>query len=195
MQRRQPRQKQSVHRKALPKLWLLSDERMGSGLDAAIRQLPAGSGVIIRHYSLSETRRIALAKRIGFIARRRGLLLLWSGPIGQVHNVQADGVHVAREALMPPRSVRPKLLRSAPVHDLRAIRRAENGGADVLLLSPVFATRSHPDAPIIGPMRAAALARATQLPVLALGGMTPQRAMRMERLGLYGCAGIDIFVR
>ena len=52
--------------------------------------------------------------------------------------------------------------------------------ADAVLLSPVFATRSHPGAPSLGPLRFLLMAQKAALPVIALGGMTAQRAARLR---------------
>jgi thiamine-phosphate pyrophosphorylase len=80
-------------------------------------------------------------------------------------------------------------VRSAPAHDLAEIRAAERAGADFVFLSPVFPTRSHPGAEPLGPHRFAALACATRLPVIALGGMDEKRVRGLR--GAYGWAGID----
>ena len=45
-----------------------------------------------------------------------------------------------------------------------------------MLISPVFPTRSHPGAPVLGPVRFRLLAARSQVPVIALGGMTLHRA-------------------
>jgi thiamine-phosphate pyrophosphorylase len=70
------------------------------------------------------------------------------------------------------------------------IRAAERAGADLLFLSPVFATSSHPGARPLGLARFAWLARRTPLPVLALGGMNGPRGRRLASFGAYGWAGI-----
>jgi thiamine-phosphate pyrophosphorylase len=75
------------------------------------------------------------------------------------------------------------------VHSLREIRQAERAGAELLFLSPVFPTRSHPEAKSLGRLRFALLARQTKLPVVALGGMSGQRAKALS--GAYGWAAID----
>ena len=82
-------------------------------------------------------------------------------------------------------------LRSAPVHSYAEIRKAERDGASLLFLSPVFATRSHPEAQPLGLARFAWLARRTPLPVIALGGMDEARGRRLASFGAYGWAGID----
>ena len=52
-----------------------------------------------------------------------------------------------------------------------------------MLLSPVFATRSHPGGGTLGPVRFRLLARQARLPVIALGGMNAAkaRALRWKR--------------
>ena len=135
-----------------------------------------------------------LAQRIVTIARRRGLCILWSGRASDAVRMGADGVHAAHGRKLPLRSRHPHLIRSVPVHTLRERRKAEQHGADIIFLSPVFATRTHPGAVPLRPMQASALARGTRLPVIALGGMTPRRAIRMQRLGFTGWAGIDTFL-
>ena len=72
---------------------------------------------------------------------------------------------------------------------------ARMGGADVLFLSPVFATRSHPDAQPLGLARFAWLVRRTPLPVIALGGMNARRGRRLASFGAYGWAGIDAWLQ
>jgi thiamine-phosphate pyrophosphorylase len=147
----------------------------------------------MRHYTLEDADRLALGRRIVELARRNGLIVLWAGAIVDAHRIGADGVHASRGTRLPRRAQHLHMLRTAPVHNLRALRRAERSGADCVFLSPVFATRSHPQGKTLGAMRAVALARSTRLPVVALGGITPLRAAQMQRLGLYGWAAIDAF--
>jgi thiamine-phosphate pyrophosphorylase len=63
------------------------------------------------------------------------------------------------------------------------------------MLSPLFATRSHPGARALGLLRFAALSRATRLPVIALGGVDARRFERLRRIGTYGWAAIDAWSR
>ncbi len=168
-------------RQTLPRLWLMTDERLGDALFPALERLPAEhGGIVFRHYRLPEAERRALFDRVRAVARRRRLLLLLAGPADEARAWGADGSH-GRGAGFG--------LRSAPAHGLAEIRAAERDGAAFLFLSPVFATRSHPDARPLGPARFNYLARRTGLPVIALGGMSPIRARRLR--GAYGWAGID----
>jgi thiamine-phosphate pyrophosphorylase len=62
------------------------------------------------------------------------------------------------------------------------------GGADLVFVSPVFATRSHPGARALGRTRFRSLVRDCPVPLIALGGMDARNA---RSLGTYGWAGID----
>jgi thiamine-phosphate pyrophosphorylase len=158
---------------------MMTDERQGDGLLGAVARLPAGAGIVFRHYGLPEVARRDLFDRVR--AAAPGLVLL-AGPAEQARAWGADGSH----GRGPGHG-----LRSAPVHGQAEIRAAERNGAGLVLLSPVFATSSHPDAPALGLARFAWLARRTRLPVIALGGMTPARGRRLASFGAYGWAGID----
>jgi thiamine-phosphate pyrophosphorylase len=166
-------------RQPLPRLWMLTDERQGDGLLGAVARLPEGTGIVFRHYGLAEVARRDLFELVR--AAAPGLVLL-AGPAEQARDWGADGSH----GRGPGRG-----LRSAPVHDQAQIRAAERDGADLLFLSPVFATNSHPDARPLGLARFAWLARRTALPVIALGGMNAARGRRLASFGAYGWAGID----
>ena len=64
-------------------------------------------------------------------------------------------------------------------------------GARLVFVSPVFATRSHPGARALGPLRAAAIARGLPVLWMALGGMDAGRFRRLSGLGFHGWAAID----
>lgn len=166
----------------LPRLWLLTDERQGEGLWNAIRRMPPGSGVIVRHYSLTPREREELFRRIRRV--RRGLVLAWSGSAADALRLRADAVYGADAR----RSVVSRLW---PVHGRAEIVAAERAGAALLLLSPVFPTRSHPGARSLGPARFGLLANGARVPVIALGGMTSERARRVRGAGAAGWAAID----
>jgi thiamine-phosphate pyrophosphorylase len=167
---------------ALPRLWLLTDERQGDALWSALRRLPRGSGVIVRHYSLPPKERVALFRRIRRLGH--GLVLAWSGTEAQAQTLSADAVYGT-----DPRPGR--LPRLYPVHNAREITAADRADAALLFLSPVFPTRTHPGARPLGPLRFARLARTTGKPVVALGGMTSPRGRRMLSMGACGWAAVD----
>jgi thiamine-phosphate pyrophosphorylase len=153
----------------------MTDERQSERVLDAVASLPRGAGIVFRHYSLAPEARRALWDEVRAAAPGRGLTLVVAGPALP----GAQGSHNR-----PGRG-----LRTWSAHNLREIRAAERAGAHLIFLSPVFATRSHPGAAVLGARRFAALAHQTRLPVIALGGMNRGNARTLG--GAYGWAGID----
>lgn len=169
-----------------PRIWLMTDERQGETLWTALEQLPRGGGIVFRHYGMPGIARRALFARVRRLSRRKRLTLILAGDQRDARAWQADGCH-GRD----PRRTMP--VRTVAVHDAKEIRAAERAGATLLFLSPVFPTRSHPGARMLGRSRFGLLARSTKLPVVALGGMSAKRARHVP--GAYGWAAIDAWSR
>ncbi len=171
-------------------LLLTDDQRLPDPLPAA-RALPRGAVIILR--SRDASRRAALAAALRAIARVRGLLLLIADDPQLAAKIGAHGIHLpqrrAREAAHW-RARYPHWFVTAAAHSLRAVLNA--GGADAVLLSPVFATASHPDAPALTPARARLIARQAPIPVFALGGIDAQNAGLLH--GFAGLAAIGALI-
>jgi len=173
-------------------LLLLTDAARLFDPEAAIRRLPKGSGVILRDYRHPE--RAILAARLARLCRQRHLLFLVAEDAHLARKVKADGLHLPERALRrPPLNLRAFSLVTAAAHGSQGLRRAAMIGADAALLSPVFATASHPGAPALGPLKFAVLAGKALLPLYALGGMTSEKARRLKNVRLAGIAGIGLF--
>jgi thiamine-phosphate pyrophosphorylase len=185
MTRRQP---YNISKTALPRIWLMTDERFGSELLPAIRRLPTRSGIVFRHYHLGPKARRDLFKQVRKVCAQRGHMLILAGPERLALRWHADGFHggsgVARLAM----------LRSAPVHDHAELRGALRNKADLLFISPLFETASHAGGKVLGRLAFNTLAhqRGPAL-VIALGGMIRQRADSLKRQHIHGWAAIDAF--
>ncbi len=164
-------------KKTLPAVWLISDARNDAGLEAALRRLPHGSGLIYRHYHLPDGARLARFRALRRIARKRGHCVILADSAVTAREWGADGIYGGPRALWPRRR---GLLHLATAHGARELALAARLGADAALLSPVFPTRSHPGAPVLGPVRFGLLARAAPLPVIALGGLDAKRAKTLR---------------
>ncbi len=173
MRRRQP----------LPRRWLMTDERIGD-IVTAVASLPRGSGIVFRHYGAPKRR--ALFDRVRALARRRGHVLILADRPCVARAWRADGAH--ERSLRRSRGIR-----TMAVHDRVELRIARAARADLIFVSPVFATRSHPGARPLGPARLGLLVGAMRGRVVALGGMSSATWQRLNGLGLYGWAGIDAF--
>lgn len=158
----------------------MTDERMGAALWAALLRLPRGGGVVFRHHATPVAARRRLFARLMRIARPRGLTVVCAAPLA---GPGAAGLHNARR--------RHPGLNTASVHDRREAVAALRRGADLLFVSPVFATRSHPGVVALGPQGAARLGRGIPVPIVALGGMNVRRFAQIAKQGFHGWAAID----
>ena len=172
--------------KPLPAVWLVSDARSDAGLEAALLRLPRGSGFIFRHFHLPPAQRRARFAALARIARGRDHVVVLGGTVAQARAWGAGGAYGSPRQLAQG----PQGLRLAAVHSLHELALARR--ADLVLLSPAFATRSHPGAAPLGPLRFRLLAARAQAPLIALGGMNPRTA---QRLGWPRWAAIDAFLR
>jgi thiamine-phosphate pyrophosphorylase len=162
---------------SLPHLWLISDARNDAMLETALERLPRGSGFIYRHYHLGDPDRYRRFWALRRVARACGHRVILADSALTASEWGADGIYGAPRALWPRRA---GLLHLATAHDLREIGLAARLGADAVLLSPVFATRSHPGGQALGSVRFRLLARQAGLPVIALGGMDSDRARTLR---------------
>lgn len=165
-----------------PRLWFFTDDRLTlEAILAAAMALPHGSGIVVRS---GDSRRLKrLLAHLMPVARRRRLVLTASGA-GHTHDV---GRHIGRRGRVDGHQE----AMTASAHNVPELRRASRAGAALVFVSPVFATRSHPKARPLGPLRLAALVRASRVPVVALGGMTRVLWRRVKPTGAYGWAAVD----
>lgn len=164
-------------RHPLPRLWLLSDARNDGGLEEALWRLPRGSGFVFRHYHLAPEERFARYRALRRVAKARGHVVILADSAATALEWRADGLYGAPLMLAPRRA---GLLAIATAHDMREIGQANRVVADAVMLSPVFATRSHWGAQTLGPVRFRLIAGHALMPVIALGGMDASRAGRVR---------------
>jgi thiamine-phosphate pyrophosphorylase len=160
---------------------MTDDERLLDPV-AAARALPKGSLVIVR--SRNTKRRHALGEALR--AQTHGLILLAADdPVlaDRLHGLHLPEIR-ARDAAHW-RALRPHWVITVAAHGPRGLHAPY---ADAALLSPVFATRSHPHAKILTAARARLMVQHALLSVLALGGVTASNAALLT--GFSGIAAI-----
>ena len=109
----------------------------------------------------------------------------------------ADGAHLAARS-MPVQVVRRFVPRAFVIgvscHSLGEAMAAESGGADYLVLGPIFETPSKLGyGPPLGLEKLRNVTSRIRIPVLALGGVTVDRIRPCLEAGASGIAGIRIF--
>ena len=177
---------------ALPPLILLTDEDRFPDPRPAVAHLPPGGAVILRHYG--DRSRAALAQDLRILCEKGRLRLLIAADGRLASRIGADGLHLPEHLVHRAgawRARQPAWLITAAAHGRRGLVAAARWGTDAALLAPVFATRTHPRARALGPVRFTALVRRSRIPVYALGGVSAATAPRLRNSGCAGLAAID----
>lgn len=94
------------------------------------------------------------------------------------------------------RRVDPRGLIGRSCHSAAEVAATEASGADYASLSPIFLTQSKPGyGPAVGVENLAAIAKGTTLPLVALGGLTPERVAACREAGAKGIAVMGEIMR
>ena len=188
---------------ALPRLHAITDERIARRPDLGeiTRQLVAGAGSELalhaRGRALSGLEHYELAVRLRAAASPLGSAcaparLFVNDRLDVALAVGAAGVQLGHGSLAPEdaRRLHPGWWIGKSVHDLREAEAAHAGGADYLLVGPVFPTATHADRAPLGSARLKQIV-GVGLPVIAIGGVTPARIPELRAVAtIHGVAAI-----
>jgi thiamine-phosphate pyrophosphorylase len=198
-------------------------DRLRSGIDASAQKHAlmeqaaefATSGidfVQLREKDMEAGALVTLARELLTVLRSNSnspkLLINWRADIAIA--AEADGVHLTSAiGELTPAQIRhlyasaglPEPVISVSCHALSEIPAARDAAANIILFGPVFekvaAVPNHPDSVVaegIGlNLLQLACAAAAPIPVLALGGITPENAAATLDAGAAGVAAIRMF--
>jgi len=122
------------------------------------------------------------------ICRSRRIKLLIAGDAGLAARLGA-GLHLPD----CPSLTHWRGFLTVAAHDRRGLVRAGRLNADAAVLSPVFATLSHPAVKPLGLLALRRLVRQSQVPVVALGGVSAGRVAALTQSGVLGLASVSAF--
>lgn len=102
---------------------------------------------------------------------------------------ETDGVHLPADGLPTPsaRSMIGEKLIGRSTHGREEASAALNQGADFVFLGPIWPTATHPGMPALG---VELPAPGADLPIIAIGGVTPDRIPGCLEAGFHGVAAI-----
>ena len=184
-------QESGVRREGLWGLYAVTDpglvprEALPEAVAAAIR----GGARVVQHRdkTATEAERLGTARRLAEVCRRAGVLFIVNDDARLAAEVGADGVHLGRDdaaleearALLGPGA----LIGVSCYADLERARRAAAAGADYVAFGRFFPSRTKPDA-VPAPLQLLGQAkRALGLPVVAIGGITPENGAALITAG------------
>ncbi len=164
---------------------LASGQNLTSQVAAAIR---GGARIVqYRDKGTDQTRRIREAASLLSLCRAQGTSLIINDDLALAEAVGADGIHLGRDDV-PPRLARERLGASAIIgvscyNQLERARRAASDGADYVAFGRFFTSLTKPDA-VAADKDLLRRARAEiRLPLVAIGGITPENGSLLVRAG------------
>lgn len=177
----------------IPRLHLVTDDEIlaREGFpEMATRAMTEGGGRLALHlrgprtagrtlHGLAET----LSTRVG------GALLLVNDRVDVALALGLAGAHLGQRSIPPSEARRllgPRAVLGLSVHDEDEVRRASTGVLDYVVVGTVFPSPSHPGREPAGPETLERVGRLTSRPVLAIGGITPERVEEASRAGAHG---------
>lgn len=175
--------------RAVPALVLMTDDERPADWVGAVRALPSGGAVVVRHRDGRERER--LARQLRAICAARRIKLLIADDAALALRVRADGVHMPEKRARRIAALRishPGWLITTSAHSAMAVVAAARWGAHGVLIGPVFATASHPGRDSLGVLRLTALSVQARVAAYALGGVNADSIQRLAALPLSGVA-------
>ena len=130
--------------------------------------------------------RLALARRIGALCRAARVPFIMNDRPDLAVLAGADGLHLGQDDLpiAEARRIAGDLVIGRSTHDGAQARAAIDEGADLIAVGPIFATQSKQDPdPVVGVEALSAICRVVRVPVIAIGGITVERAVAIREAG------------
>lgn len=167
-------------------------------IEAITRNLAAGPDWIqIREKDFNARELFALVRAAMDLPNARGAKFLVSTRVDVALATGAGGSHLPSGSPPPHlwRSIVPAgFLIGVSCHSIEEVQQAEQEGADYALLGPIFPPLSKsPERPALGLASLSQAVESVRIPVLALGGITQDRAGACAAAGASGIAGIFLY--
>ena len=168
---------------------IVDPERCGGREPAAVAEALLRGGAIVlqlRAKVLDDAAFIALGRALRALCAAHGVPFVVNDRADLARLLDADGLHLGQDDL--PLAEARRVVRSMPIglstHDAVQAERAAAAGADLIGFGPVFetASKARPD-PVVGLEALRAVCGAVQVPVVAIGGLTVERAPEVARAG------------
>ena len=186
----------SVPASAVGRLHVITDFRLQQTFDheaLAVRAIAGGADTVQFRQKHGVVRnQLIAARRVQAVCADADVPLIVDDRLDVALGVQARGLHVGQQDF--PVDVARRVLGPAPIlgasaSTIEQAQEAEAMGATYIGFGPVYPTQSKANAGATqGLERLQACAEAVDCPVIAIGGITPQRVPDVLRAGAYGVA-------
>jgi thiamine-phosphate pyrophosphorylase len=169
----------------------VTDRRQGDLLANVVRAVASGVDMIqVREKDLAALDLLDLVCRIRDAAAGSPSKVLVNGRLDVALIAGIDGVHLPGDGL-PASRVRPHVRTlGVSCRSTEEATQAERDGVDYIIFGPVFET---PGKKAVGIDALRRVVQAVNIPVLAIGGITPENTQAVAETGASGIAAIRMF--
>lgn len=181
----------------IPPLHIITDDEVlarRAFLSLARDLMDVGGGAVALHVRGPGTTGRALhslCEALKGPAKASGSPLLVNDRIDVALALDLPGAHLGQRSLPPQEARRllgPARLLGRSVHGVEEAREGSMGAVDFFLVGTIFPSASHPGGPTGGPERIRELEAPDHPPLLAIGGITPERVGKVLGAGARGVA-------
>lgn len=171
----------------------LDDARL---IDAVAHAIKGGARVIqYRDKKHAAVERMRQASELAALCRQRGALFIVNDDVTLAKETRADGVHLGREDV-PLAEARKQVGTQAIIgvscyNELGRAEAAEKQGADYVAFGRFFPSRTKPQAVQANPELLREAKKKLHIPVVAIGGITPENGASLIAAGADALAVIE----
>ncbi len=189
-------------RLVMPRLYVILDAEMRTEPARVTARKLMDAGVRLLQYRAKKApprEMLENARELAQLARERGATLIVNDRPDVAYLAGASGVHVGQEDLSVDEAravMGPEKLVGISTHNLELFEEAMKSSADYIAVGPIFATstKENPD-PVVGLEFLRRVRDLTSKPIVAIGGITLERAAEVIEAGADSVAVIRDIVQ
>ena len=181
-----------------PRLYVVLDRTASAGrdLDEILAAALAGGAEMIQLREKTEPSGtlFPLAQRLLARCRAAGVPFIVNDRVDLAVALGADGVHVGQEDLPPAAArslMKPGMVLGLSTHSEEQAAAAQAAGADYVAVGSIFPTTTKPIRHLVGPALARRVRPLVRVPLIGIGGITPENAAEVIAAGCDGVAVIS----
>ena len=181
-----------------PRVYVVLDRTAAGGrdLDAILAAALAGGAEMIQLREKTEPSGtlLPLAERLRARCRAARVPFIINNRVDLAVAVDADGVHLGQEDLPPAAAralLKPGMILGLSTHSEAQAAAAQAAGADYVAVGSMFPTTTKPEFHLVGPTLARQVRPLVHVPLIGIGGITPDNAAEVIAAGCDGVAVIS----
>lgn len=172
--------------------WLKKGEKLADAVETAVKN--GVTCVQLREKSATYAEFLSLAEELKPVCKKYGVPFIINDNVEIALAVDADGVHIGQDDMTVPMARKllgeNKIIGTSAHNVIEAVK-AKADGADYIGCGAVFGSRTKTDAGFLGVEGLKEICRQTDLPVVAIGGISRENVPFLADTGVDGIAVVS----